>query len=130
MSRVMTQSEKILVWVKHILTTTKTDEMTNLRKSNRGLYRAKMTELYGSFFNRYPSLFNMIVDLDDSYQFEIHRLEKMLRQKDKVESGNVSYEKMSKKVGKEYYNEFMKETVKSKLNKELDVYDDVSDDDV
>lgn len=129
MSRELTQGEKILIWTRHLIRTAKSDEMSLYRSSNRGLYRSKMTDKYIDFFNRYPSLFNSIVDLDDPNQFEIHRLEKMLRQKAKVDNGNVTYEKMSKKVGKEYYNEFMKNTVETKLNKTLDVYDDVSDDD-
>ena len=105
----MSNSEQILVYVKTIIHFALSTKNKKLKQTNPGEYRGILLEKFNDFFEKYPSMFNTIID--DPEKFDINRLIRMLNQKDRVANNEISYEDASKKVGQEYYDEFVKQKV-------------------
>ena len=122
-TRPMSKAEKIFKWVKAIIKYASSPDMVELRKNNVGLYRGNVTEKFLAFMEKFPSIFNKI--LDDPEGFEIPRLEKMLKKMHRIETGQTDYETENLRVGKAYYQEFLEPQLKEQ-GKQLDVYKDVT----
>ena len=120
--RPLSKAEKIFKWVRAIISYTTSPDMVELRKKNPGLYRGNATEKFLPFMEKYPGIFNKI--LDDPENFEMSRLEAMLRKMHRIETGQADYETENLKVGKAYYQEFLEPQLK-RQGKKLDVYKDV-----
>ena len=103
--REFTESEKIILHVKTMIKFVSTDEMKKLKAELPGNCRAIAMEKFEKFFERHPSLFNMI--FDDPANFEMSRLVKMLELKDKCDNNEISMETATKDVGQEYFDEFV-----------------------
>lgn len=110
-TREYNQSEKIILHVKSLIKFVSTNEMKKLKTDLPGNYRAISMEKFEKFFERYPSLFNMIID--DPVNFEMKRLIKMLELKDKCDSNEISVDDATKQVGQEYYDEYVAPNVDS-----------------
>lgn len=96
--------------------------MVELRKKNAGLYRGNAIEKFLPFMEKYPGIFNKI--LDDPENFDLKRLDSMLKKMHRIETGQTDYETENLRVGKAYYQEFLEPQLK-RQGKELDVYKDV-----
>lgn len=120
--RVLSKAEKIYKWVRSIIAYTTNPDMVELRKKNAGLYRGNATEKFLPFMEKYPGIFNKI--LDDPENFDIQRLDNMLKKMHRIETGQSDYETENLRVGKAYYQEFLEPQLK-RQGKELDVYKDV-----
>jgi hypothetical protein len=104
---VLNDSEKILVYVKTlrrfvILNNT-------LKQEQPQVFQQRLHEKFGEFRERYPTLFQIIVDNPDN--FEERRLIEMLRMRERVSQRNVSYENASIQIGQKYFDEFVKPIV-------------------
>ncbi len=97
---------QVLNMVNKLLNYVQSDSMKKLRTSSAGLYRKACIDTFPTFFDNTPSLFNLIVDEPDGFDF--NRLKKMLALKTQVENKNTSYEEASTRLGQEYYDEFVK----------------------
>lgn len=120
--RKLSKAEKINKWVRAIIAYATSPDMVELRKKNAGLYRGNVTEKFLAFMEKYPGMFNKI--LDDPENFEMDRLTSMLKKMHRIESGETDYETENLRIGKAYYQEFLEPQLKSQ-GKELDVYKDV-----
>ncbi len=120
--RPLSKAEKIYKWAKAIIDYATSPEMVELHKQNPGLYRGNVTEKFLPFMEKYPGIFNKI--LDDPKEFELQRLQAMLKKMHRIETGQTDYETENLRVGKAYYQEFLEPQLKSQ-GKELDVYKDV-----
>jgi hypothetical protein len=103
----LNDSEKILLYVKSLqkfLHLNKT-----LKDSNPTLFQQRLQEKYGEFRERYPTLFQLIID--NPAQFEERRLVEMLRMRERVSNSNISYENASIQIGQRYFDEFVKPIV-------------------
>jgi hypothetical protein len=101
---VLNDSEKILVYVKTI----KRFAILNksLKEQQPQVYQQRLHEKFGEFRERYPTLFQLIVDNPEG--FEERRLVEMLRMRERVSQKNVSYENASIQIGQRYFDEFVK----------------------
>lgn len=120
--RALSKAEKIHKWVKAIIKYATNPDMVELRKKNVGLYRSNVTNKFMKFMEKYPGMFNKI--LDDPENFEMNRLESMLKKMHRIETGQTDYETENLRIGKSYYQEFLEPQLK-KQGKQLDVYKDV-----
>ena len=121
-TRPLSKAEKIFKWVKAVIAYATSPDMVELRKKNVGLYRGNVTEKYLPFMEKYPGIFNKI--LDDPENFEFQRLEAMLKKMHRIETGETDYETENLRIGKQYYQEFLEPQLK-RQGKNLDVYKDV-----
>lgn len=124
--RPMTKAEKVLVWSKAILKTCNAPDMIEMKRNNPGLFRSTVTDKYLPFMERYPTLFNSIID--NSTDFDMKTLENLLSKAHKVENKEMTYEEANMKVGKAAYLKHLK-PVLDKQGKKIDVYSDVELDD-
>ncbi len=106
----MNENEKLLVHVKHMIKTIKTKEYKELKKNNIDEYKQKLKDKYTQLFDKSISLFNMIVETEDS--FEIDKLLDMLQLSNNVNNGQISYDKASEKWGQEQFDIYGKPLLK------------------
>ena len=103
----LNDSEKILFHVKSLQKFIQLNQ--SLKQSNPDVFQQRLQEKYGNFRERYPTLFQLIVD--NSGQFEERRLLEMLRMRERVSNSNISYENASIQIGQKYFDEFVKPIV-------------------
>ncbi len=103
----LNDSEKILFHVKSLQKFIQLNQ--SLKLSNPDLFQQRLQEKYGNFRERYPTLFQLIVD--NSGQFEERRLLEMLRMRERVSNSNISYENASIQIGQKYFDEYVKPIV-------------------
>ena len=105
----LSDNKIILGYCKTIIKFCSTENCINLKKNNYALYRTNLIEKFEDFFQKYPSLFNMIID--NPTTFEIEKLINMLNMKEKIDNNEITSESASVQVGQEYYDEYVKEKV-------------------
>lgn len=101
-----------------------TDSETEAKKKEQKIKKLtdKETDLNVRFFDaiskkfsqlkeKIPSLFNMILDLDNPDEFEMNRLDDMLYLRDRVRSNKISNERASAHIGQKYFNDYVKPKV-------------------
>jgi hypothetical protein len=103
----LNDSEKILLYVKTLRKYLVLNE--NMKNTNPEEFQTKLHEKFGSFRERYPTLFQILVD--NTRGFEESRLIEMLRMRERVSQKNVSYENASIQIGQRYFDEFVKPIV-------------------
>lgn len=90
-------SDEILTIVRDIMTAPLTV------KDKARVYRTK----YPEFAERYEHLFNMACEPN----FEFEKLEYMIRLREKVNTGRMTFENASKQVGQKMFDEYVKPMV-------------------
>lgn len=83
-------------------------DIKTLMKTDRVMYRGQAMERFGTFWQKYPDLFNKIIDgALDGEKFDYTKFLNILNIKMNIEKGNISYEDANKKFGQDAYEQYV-----------------------
>ena len=101
--------KKLIKIINTIIQIATGDEMKTLRIINETQYRKALTDKYEDFSIDYPGLFNTLIDKPN--KFDMKKFFYMLSMRKQINSGKITHETASTKIGQEYYDEYVKPMV-------------------
>lgn len=107
--------ENLIKYINHMIRELSKSEVKELEKNDKEAWIKYMAEKYYRIRDLSMSLYDMIIEQRDNFEF--NRLMEIFHYRDMIKSNQCSYDNINKEIGQKYFDEFVKPVV-DKIDKQ------------